>query len=695
MKKFLNINNILCIIAFLGIFFIAPLSTYAFQIEESFFMQDITGHWAEESITELTYMGVLKGDGKNSNPDKMVTRAEFMAMLVRALDYKKSDIKGRVSFSDVKPEDWYYETVAIAEEKGITKGNPDGTFSPNKKISREEIVLVLVRAMGLQDKTSSGASNFRDIKKDYPYKAQIDAAVSSGIISGYEDNTFRPNNYALRAEAAIMISRMLNNKDVQNVNDEKKDIQQFIQEYMNSYLESKNAGKNEFSFNMQYSVGKELDENNVKSQAIDLFNEKGINVRETHQNIQIRIDTVSRYTAKATVRYDVTYTRTFDKGANRVKDYKGEKIIYLWKLSDGWKIYDTESRLYQDKKINLTWEQVAVKTPDMSGVDPMEGLNVISPTWFELRSDKSSLGVKSSDPQVFNNRQGSIYMVDMGDNKYIQWAHKNGYDVWGLFRNEFDIDVANKVLNDSNSRRKIIELLIEYTKKYQLDGINVDFENVYYSDRHKLSQMVREMAVVLRELGVITSVDVTKIEPTSLNWSMCYDRRALGKAADYVVLMAYDQNGSWSKKSGSVAQYSWVESGLKEVLEQVPREELLLGLPLYTRLWEEQNGKVVKTTAISMQTAQDLVRQNNANIYWDNQSGQYIASYSINNKSYKIWMEDTKSIGLKASLVHKYSLAGVASWRRGFETPDIWPVLNKTLNGYDGYEDWLKDNTAK
>ena len=89
----------------------------------------------------------------------------------------------------------------------------------------------------------------------------------------------------------------------------------------------------------------------------------------------------------------------------------------------------------------------------------------------------------------------------------------------GLFRNEFDIEIANKVLNSKESRDKMVKILLDYTWKYGLDGINIDFENIYFNDRYVLSQFVRELAFVLREQGVITSIDVTKIEPGSWTWS--------------------------------------------------------------------------------------------------------------------------------------------------------------------------------
>lgn len=668
-------------------------SVFAFQGEESFFMKDISGHWGEDDLQDLAYMGIIKGEnGGNANPDRFISRAEFITLLVRALNKENHPFEQKTWFTDVKTSSWYYKTVSIAREIGITNGNGDGTFLPDRNITREEIVLMLVRAIGLEN--SNQAVYFKDISGKYPYKSQLTAAVSSGIIKGYGDNTFRPSQKATRAEAAVMIKRMLNiSSDGLNKTNEKQQIRSLLEDYISHYVTQKNDKSSDVAFHLKNSTGKENSDMKVKSEIIDLYNQKGIDITEELKNMNIEVSDVSDGLAKAKAEYDAAYTRKFDDGSQRVKTYKVEKEYYLRKINGQWKIYNTRERLYSDQKIILTWEQIAVKTPDMSGVEKMEGLDVISPTWFELREDNHPLGVGEDDPIVYNSSYDSIHMVDMGDEYFISWAHQSGYDVWGLFRNEFDINVANKVLNSKETRRKCIELLLEYTDKYKLDGINVDFENVYYNDRHALTQLVRELAPVLREQGLVTSVDVTKIEPTSWTWSMCYDRKALGEEADYIALMTYDQNGSWSKKSGSVAQFSWVERSLQGVLEQVPAEKMLLGIPFYTRVWEEINGRVTWTKPISMQEAQNLIQYNNARVIWDEQSGQYFASYQKGGKTYKIWVEDARSINLKSSLVHKYDLAGAASWRRGYETQDIWSVLNKSLKQTRTYEEWLMHNS--
>ena len=112
--------------------------------------------------------------------------------------------------------------------------------------------------------------------------------------------------------------------------------------------------------------------------------------------------------------------------SSSTKDYKGKKEFSLIKINDTWKVYNVNESLFKDGKINMVWDQISVKTPDMSGVEPMEGLNIISPTWFELRNDDNVLGVKQSDPVVFSNWQGKIHMVDMGDMDYMNWAAKTG-----------------------------------------------------------------------------------------------------------------------------------------------------------------------------------------------------------------------------------------------------------------------------
>lgn len=322
-------------------------------------------------------------------------------------------------------------------------------------------------------------------------------------------------------------------------------------------------------------------------------------------------------------------------------------------------------------KINMVWEHVITKNPDVRKLKPIEGLDVVSPTWF---------AVVDGEGNVANN----------ADINYVNWAHKNGYQVWGLVSNDFNPDITHDFLNNTDIREKIISQILIYAELYKLDGINIDFENIYVKDRDMLTQFMRELYPLCREQGLTLSMDVTFIS-ASANWSQCYDRKALAEAVDYMAVMAYDQHWASSPKAGSVAQYAWVERNLKRILEEVPAEKVILGMPFYTRLWQEEkvDGKIkVSSKALSMEKVQSILKEKKPEVVWDEESGQYYAQYTENDITYKIWIEDAESINLKSSLVNKYNLAGAAAWRRGFETEDIWPVIAQNLKKTDDYSQW-------
>jgi spore germination protein YaaH len=340
------------------------------------------------------------------------------------------------------------------------------------------------------------------------------------------------------------------------------------------------------------------------------------------------------------------------------------------KKSEGsWKVYNstaTYSRAYAiapAAKINLAWQYLSQGTPDMSNAPKFEGLNVISPTWFAL-----------------NNASGDIRSI--ADIKYSNWAHKNGYQVWALVTNDFNKDMTSQMLINPTSRQKAVDTLIQYAKDYKLDGINVDFENMYTKDKDLFTLFVKELYQKTKQIGVVLSVDVTVIAKNS-NWSESYDRKALAQVSNYIVLMAYDQYWAGSPVSGSVAQLKWTEDNLKKVLLEVPKEKLLLGMPFYTRVWQEQydsNNKLVVTSkAVSMEYAEQLITENRAIKTWDAVSGQYFATYNKDGATYKIWLENENSIKLRVELANKYNLAGVASWKMGLEKPVIWDVIAATL----------------
>ncbi len=320
-------------------------------------------------------------------------------------------------------------------------------------------------------------------------------------------------------------------------------------------------------------------------------------------------------------------------------------------------------------KINMAWDYAWNVKFNSSKKTAIEGLDVISPTWFQ---------VVGTDGELLNN----------ADKKYVEWAHEKGYQVWALFSNSFDNPTeSGNFLNNSDSRDNAIRQLLAFAALYELDGINIDFENLRSEDKDALTQFVREMAPLLREQGLVVSIDV--------NMLPCYDRKALGDAVDYVALMAYDQHWRGGGVAGSVSQVSWTDRIVQTWLKDVLAEKLILGVPFYTRLWIEttEDGKAKLTSqALSMNQIEKFLKDNNAEKTWDTESGQFYSEFVKEGVTYKVWLEDEHSLNLRTSLVHKYELAGTAAWRLDFELPRVWEVINRNLKVFGSYSEWKLQN---
>lgn len=306
--------------------------------------------------------------------------------------------------------------------------------------------------------------------------------------------------------------------------------------------------------------------------------------------------------------------------------------------------------------IQLTWEAVYSKNPDTSTIKKMEGVNVVSPTWFKLSDNKGNVS-------------------NLGSTAYVKWAHQQKYQVWGLFSNDFSPEKTHKVFKDYKTRQKVIRQLLVYSEMYDLDGINIDIENVNEEDGKYVTQFVREATPYLHEAGLTVSMDVTFI--AGGNYSAFFERAHLSDLVDYMVVMAYDEHWATSPEAGSVASLPWVENNLDALMEEVSNEKLVLGVPLYTRLWEEKANGEISSKALSMEKADEWVKKHKVSVTYDEETGQNYGEYYDNKtkSTYKIWLEDEVSLTNRAKLVDKYNLAGIASWSRFFADETAWSAL--------------------
>ncbi|PLR95264.1 glycosyl hydrolase family 18 protein [Bacillus sp. T33-2] len=311
--------------------------------------------------------------------------------------------------------------------------------------------------------------------------------------------------------------------------------------------------------------------------------------------------------------------------------------------------------------IHLTWEAVYTKNPDPGTLPEMPGVNVVSPTWFHL---------SSSDGNVKN----------MGSPEYVQWAKQRGYQIWGLFSNSFDPVMTHEAFKDYETRQKIIRQLLHYSEMFHLDGINLDIENVNKEDGPLVTQFVREATPYFHQAGLIVSMDITFMS-SSGNWSAFYEREKLAEVVDYLIVMAYDEHWGTSQVAGSVSSLPWVEENLAELLKVVPNERLILGVPLFARLWKEQQAQdgsmQVTSEAMAMEKAKKWLSDNKIKPVYDTESGQNYAELFVENENvtYKIWLEDELSLQKRAELAQVYELAGIATWSRYFADQSAWVAL--------------------
>ena len=309
--------------------------------------------------------------------------------------------------------------------------------------------------------------------------------------------------------------------------------------------------------------------------------------------------------------------------------------------------------------VSMVWDYFSESyyAPDRSGTK-IKGVNVVSPAFFSLEK----LG------------KGEVYVnIAEPGKEYVEWAHNNGYEVWPMISNGSMIETTSEIMKDYKLRESLINKIVSYIVQYNLDGINIDFENMYEEDKEYFSRFIIELEPRLNEIGAVLSVDVTAPDGGS-TWSMCYDRYTIGKVADYIAFMAYDQHNSTVE--GTTAGYDWVEANINKFLGQegVSAEKIILGIPFYTLLWVE--GETPYTVNINKV---DEVLPNNIEKEWDEDLKQYYVEYEEDGVIHKMWIEDENSIGEKLNLVEKYKLAGAAYWTKDRESEEVLNVISEKL----------------
>jgi hypothetical protein len=169
-------------------------------------------YWGYDAISSLSGKEIVSGypDG-TFKPDGQITRAEFVTLVVKALNLKPNASQ-TPTFTDVNPSDWFYQTVETAVYSGLVKGYGN-SFNPNQLVTRQEMSIILVNALGQQEEAMTNMNaktNFTDDASIFAWsRGFVAVAVKDSLIKGYPDGSFSPQGDATRAEACAMVENLL------------------------------------------------------------------------------------------------------------------------------------------------------------------------------------------------------------------------------------------------------------------------------------------------------------------------------------------------------------------------------------------------------------------------------------------------------------------------------------------------------
>ncbi|HEU4964855.1 MAG TPA: glycosyl hydrolase family 18 protein [Bacilli bacterium] len=243
----------------------------------------------------------------------------------------------------------------------------------------------------------------------------------------------------------------------------------------------------------------------------------------------------------------------------------------------------------------------------------------------------------------------------------------------------FDQEVAHQLLNDSQARKRAVENALHLVTSQGYRGVNVDFENMLPEDREPYNQFIRELSDAFHKADrqVLVSVAAKTVDAPHSKWIGAFDYATLGRWADKVQLMTYDEHGTWGEP-GPVASYPWVRNVLTYATSQIPAEKVLLGLPAYGYDWNLTAGKG-HHKAVAWKSMPSLLQaaiKYGSNPAWDEEMRSPYLNYTAEDGAkHIVWYENIDSIKAKVQLAKQYQVGGVAMWRMGLEDESFWQAV--------------------
>ncbi len=314
----------------------------------------------------------------------------------------------------------------------------------------------------------------------------------------------------------------------------------------------------------------------------------------------------------------------------------------------------------QNKKFNMSYLYGGTVSQQIDMAQTMGSLNVVSPSWFDING---------SGKLVLNN--ASTQLVDS--------MHKMGIKVVPMLSNHWDRTGGKLALENPDSLAQQIAM---YVEQYNLDGVNVDIENVTHTERDEYTQLVKRLRELIPQEKEVSVAVAANPNGWTTGWHGSYDYAELSKYADYLMIMAYDE--SWQgSEAGPVASYDFVKKSVEYALKYADSDKIVLGIPFYGRLWS--NDGTFKGNGVGLDVLSRMFADYDATITYDEAKQSPKAtftvkqgdpSYTVGGKkltqgTYTVWFEDSRSIQSKIQLIHDYDLKGAGSWALNQATDEI------------------------
>ncbi|MGG4483631.1 S-layer homology domain-containing protein [Paenibacillus illinoisensis] len=511
-------------------------------------------------------------------------------------------------------------------------------------------ILVLVPFFPISVEAAVSKQQFQDISTSYAKEA-ITHLVSEGIAAGTSETRFEPKKAVTRAEFATFAVRLLGLKPVKNNISPYSDTRTTAWYYGNvsamtnlSILEGKGQG----TFQPNASITREEAAALLVRMLKQTSGSTGL-LSTTYVDASDISVWAKPYVQKV---YQLGLMRGSD-GLFRPQDQvtREEAAVMLDAILQK-KEWSQQLGNADSLGIQLGWQYNSTTAEFKKQVEQSE-VNTLVPRWFFLNS--------------------SMQITDHTDATLLTWASSTNREVWPLLGNRSDAAMTHQMLSSSANRTSVVTQVTAYVKKYQLDGINVDFENVLPEDRAGMTAFVTSLAASLHTIGAVVSVDVSPDLGT--DWTEAFDYAKLGAVSDYMVLMGYEEHWNGDPIAGSVASLPWVENALDTMLTDVVRAKVILALPLYTRDWSSASPA---TGSWDITLAEQGTRAHAAGSVrqWNASLEQYVIGYSSNGLARYIWAEESRSLTAKVRMSTDRKIAGLAYWYMGGETADVWNAIS-------------------